>query len=84
MPEILPKMTLCKGHDLKRLRSQGKINGTIGFLDFKIIDLDTKIVILKCFNSKVMVMKSFCIMVANVTCLHRSHVQTAKNTCLIY
>ena len=29
-------------------------------------------------------MKSFCIMVANVRCLHRSHIQTAKNICLIY
>ena len=43
---------ISKSHDLERFRSEIKINGTIGFLDLKIIDLDTKNVILSALVKK--------------------------------
>ena len=57
-------MWIYKGYNLKRSRSQVKINGTIIFLDFKNIDLDTETVSLSAKVQKVW-SKSFCIMVAN-------------------
>ena len=43
---------ICKDHDHERSRSYIKKNGTIGFLDLKNIDLDTKIVILSALVQK--------------------------------
>ena len=57
----------------------GKINGTIGFLDLKNIDLDTKIVILSVLVQKLWSKTSFCIMVANVARSRTSHVQIAQD-----
>ena len=57
--EIWPIMLFAK---IMTLKGQGhrQINGTLGFLDLKTIDLDAKIiVIIKCLSSKVMVKDVF-------------------------
>ena len=61
------------------LKGQGKKNGTIGFLDLKNIDLDTKIVILSALVQKLWSKTSFCIMVVNVTRSRTSHVQITQD-----
>ena len=69
---------ICKDHDLERSRSQIK-NSTIGFLDLQNINLDAKIIVISAFVQKLWSKTSFCIMVANVTCLCMSHIQTAQD-----
>ena len=59
-------MWFCKGHDLERSRSLGKINGTVSFLDLKNIDLDIKIFVPSALVQTLLSKTSFCIMVANV------------------
>ena len=64
------------------LKGQGhrvKTNGTIGFLNLKNIDLDTKIIILSALVQKLWSKTSFCIMVDNKTRSRTSHIQTAQN-----
>ena len=66
-------MTLkCQGH-------RSKQNGTIGFLDLKNIDLDAKIIVISGLVQKLWPKMSFCIMVANVTRLCMSHIQTTQD-----
>ena len=50
---------ILQSRDLERSRSQVKTNGTIGFLDLKNIDLDTKIIILSALVQKLWSKKSF-------------------------
>ena len=57
----------------------GKINSTIGFLDLKNIDLDTKIVILSVLVQKLWSKTSFFIMVASVTRSCTSHIQIVQD-----
>ena len=57
----------------------GQTNGTIRFLDLKNIYLDAKIVISSVLVRKLWSKTSFCIMVANVTRLHTSHIQIAHD-----
>ena len=77
--EIYPEMWFCKGHDLERSRSLGKINGTVSFLDLKNIDLDIKIFVPSALVQTLLSKTSFCIMVANVMRSCTSHVQTAQD-----
>ena len=67
-------MWFCKGHDLERSRSLGKINGTVSFLDLKNIDLDIKIFVPSALVQTLLSKTSFCIMVANVMRSCTSHV----------
>ena len=82
--EIWPKMWFYKDRDLERSRSQVKTNGTIGFLDLKNIDLDTKIIILSALVQKLWSTTSFCIMVDNATRSHTSHVSNHSKYFFIY
>ena len=54
-------------------------SSTIRFPDLKNIDLATKTVILSALVQKLWSNTDFCIMVANMTCLHTSHVQNTQN-----
>ena len=56
-----------------------KQNDTIGFLELRNIDLDTKIIILSVLVQKLRSKAYFCIVVANVTHSRTSHVQTAQD-----
>ena len=53
------------------------MNGTIGFLDLKNMELDANIIILGALVQKLR--SKTCIIVANVTHLHASHAQTAQD-----
>ena len=53
-------------------------------IDLKNMELDAKIIILSALVQKLRWKTSFCIMVANVTRSHTSHVQTAKDIFKIY
>ena len=64
---------------LQRSTSMGKVNGTIGLLYLKTIDLDIKIVILSALVQIFWSKMSLRIMVDNVTHLHMSQVQTAQS-----
>ena len=61
------------------LKGQGhiKINSNIGFLYLKIVDLDTKIVILSALVQKLWSKTDFCKMVINVMLSRTSRIQTA-------
>ena len=56
-----------------------KTNDTIRFVDLKNIDIDAKIVILSALVQKLWSKTSFCIIVANITRSHTSHVQTTQD-----
>ena len=77
-------MLFYKGHTLERSRSQVKRIGTIIFLDLKIIDLDTEIVILSALVQKLGSKTIFCQMVDNVMCSCASHLQTIQDIIFIY
>ena len=68
------------------LKGQGHrsklINDTIGFLDLKNIDVETKIVILSALVRKLWSKMSFCIMVDNVkkTCLPVAYIAQATSS----
>ena len=72
-------MRFQKGHDLERLRSLVKTNGTIRFLDHKNIDLDAKNRHPKTLVQKLWSNTSLCIIIANVTCPCTSHIQSNQD-----
>ena len=55
------------------------MNGTIEFLDYKNIDLDTKIIIRNGLVKKLLLKTYFCKVVANVTHWHMSNVQITQD-----
>ena len=50
----MSKNLICKGHDLERLKSKVKINGTAKFLDLQNIDPDITIIILCALDQKLL------------------------------